>query len=248
MTDYSGVQGADPAARLRAVGTSILLTIGGFALTFVVLSVVFSALTDFGIPANNPLIRYPLGTVLQAATFVGLVVVFLRATGREGILHIHVPSLRDVGLMIGGIVALFVVLTVISVLFNTLGVSTAQNQIVELGLQNPTLMLYMIPLSFLAIGVGEEFLFRGAIQGLLRQVYAPIPAILIASVIFAIAHAPSLLGGDGGAKAATIAALTALSLVLGALYEYSDNLLVPIVVHGAYDAITFTQVYLMATS
>ena len=38
-----------------------------------------------------------------------------------------------------------------------------------------------------------------------------------------------------------------LSLILGILYEYTDNLVVPILVHGAYDAVLFSLQYLMAT-
>jgi hypothetical protein len=44
-----------------------------------------------------------------------------------------------------------------------------------------------------------------------------------------------------------LSALFALSLVLGATYEYTDNLVVPSLVHGAYDAIIFTLIYAQAT-
>jgi membrane protease YdiL (CAAX protease family) len=38
-----------------------------------------------------------------------------------------------------------------------------------------------------------------------------------------------------------------LALVLGVAYEYSDNLVVPALIHGTYNAIQFANAYLSAT-
>ncbi len=46
----------------------------------------------------------------------------------------------------------------------------------------------MIPISFLLIGPGEELLFRGVVQGVLKRSFNSIYSILIASIIFSVAH------------------------------------------------------------
>jgi hypothetical protein len=78
-----------------------------------------------------------------------------------------------------------------------------------------------------AAGVGEELLFRGVAQGGIEQVTgSPWLAIIIASVLFGVAHPIST----------TYAVLAALiGVYLGWLMVATDNLLVPIITHGAYD-------------
>jgi membrane protease YdiL (CAAX protease family) len=53
------------------------------------------------------------------------------------------------------------------------------------------------------------------------------------------------LSGEG--KLVYVGIAFILALVLGATYEYTDNLTVPAVIHGAYNAIQFTIAYLTAT-
>lgn len=86
-------------------------------------------------------------------------------------------------------------------------------------------LLDLALISVLA-GVGEEALFRGVMQtGLIPAVGLP-AAVALTSVVFGMAHYLSL----------TYAAYAALvSVYLGALLIYTDNLLVPVVAHAAYD-------------
>jgi len=75
-------------------------------------------------------------------------------------------------------------------------------------------------------GLAEELLFRGVIQeGLTRTLPAGGP-LLVASVVFGLAHFVT----------PTYAVLAAVAgLYLGALYVLQGNLLVPIVAHALYD-------------
>lgn len=75
-------------------------------------------------------------------------------------------------------------------------------------------------------GLGEEALFRGAIQGALSDWLGPVPALAAASLLFGCAHLVTPAYG-------IIAAL--LGLYLGVLWLVSGNLLVPVVAHAAYD-------------
>ena len=83
-------------------------------------------------------------------------------------------------------------------------------------------------------GVGEELLFRGLLQGAIANVLQaqlpPIPAtwiaLAIASVVFGLMHPITR----------TYAFLCMLvGLYLGGLWIYTENLLVPIIIHAAYD-------------
>ena len=48
-------------------------------------------------------------------------------------------------------------------------------------------------------------------------------------------------------KFAYLGVVFALALVLGATYELTDNLVVPALIHGAYNAVQFGIQYLAAT-
>lgn len=85
----------------------------------------------------------------------------------------------------------------------------------------------LVLLSLLA-GVGEELLFRGAIQGWLTQHVGPWPAILAASVVFGLVHYLSLT---------YFLLATALGMVLGITYHVSDNLVLVMLWHAVYDVL-----------
>ncbi|TGN41993.1 CPBP family intramembrane metalloprotease [Marinobacter confluentis] len=85
----------------------------------------------------------------------------------------------------------------------------------------------LIALSVFA-GVGEELLFRGAIQGWIAQQFHPLIAIAVASVLFGLVHFLSF---------AYFVMATGLGLVLGAVYALTDSLFLVMVWHGVYDMI-----------
>lgn len=246
-SDYDGLEAGDVEDRLSAVVTSLVLVVAGFGggLFLAILGV--SLLADLGVAVRDrPLVLVPALTIFQSAGFVLVVVGYVRLTDRRDLIHARVPTLRGFAAAGAAIVALLVTLAGVGFLFSEFGVTTAPNQIERIGRDTPAVLLPMIVLSFLAIGPGEELLFRGAIQGVFRRTYAPVPAIVLASVLFAVAHILALTG-DLFAKGATILAIFLLSLILGTVYEYTDNIVVPALVHGAYNAIIFATIYATAT-
>ncbi len=80
-------------------------------------------------------------------------------------------------------------------------------------------------ISLLA-GVGEELLFRGVIQMQLADWLSPVAGLMIASLLFGLAHAIT----PAYAVLATI-----FGLYLGGLWLWSGNLLVAITAHAIYD-------------
>lgn len=96
-------------------------------------------------------------------------------------------------------------------------------------------VLAVVVVSALA-GVGEELLFRGVIQSGLSASFGAWPGLLVASVLF---------GGMHALSRAYFVLATLMGLYLGGLYQATDNLLLPAIVHGLYDAIAIG--YLLMT-
>ena len=86
-----------------------------------------------------------------------------------------------------------------------------------------------VPVLAVAVlaGVGEELLFRGVLQAGLAGALGPGWGLLLASVAFGLAHALSR---------AYFLLATVMGLYLGALFQISDSLLLPAIVHALYDA------------
>lgn len=181
--------------------------------------------------------------LLQGVAFGGTAAAYLRLRGLEfDYVGVSVPDLREALWAASGYVLALVGAMAAGAIAILAGLDPAQNRISELGQANPEVFLLLVPISFLLIGPGEELLFRGMIQGRLREVFGPVPAIALASVVFAAAHVTSLSGALGG-RVITIALLLIPAVVLGVVYEYTGNLVVPALTHGAYNATLFTLAY-----
>ena len=187
----------------------------------------------------------------QYVGFGGLSLGYLRWRGfdREGIvsyLGVRAPSLKEVGLVFGGWVAILVLFFVSTTVVQLIGADTASNQSAELAMRNPAIIPLLIAASFLVIGPSEEILYRGIVQGRLRESLPAAPSIAIASAIFAAIHVIALTGGLSG-RLTSIALLFFPSLVFGAVYEYTENLVVPALLHGLHNAVLFTAIYVFVT-
>ncbi len=96
----------------------------------------------------------------------------------------------------------------------------------------------LLALALLA-GVGEELLFRGVLQTWATGKLGPISALILASIVFGLAHSIT--------RAYAVLA-TGMGLYLGALLLWTDELIVPIVVHTLYDFIALMLVVRRARS
>ena len=83
-----------------------------------------------------------------------------------------------------------------------------------------------LALVSLAAGVGEELLFRGALQSWIGQFAGVWTAVAATSLLFGAAHAMSKM---------YFVAATAIGLYLGWLTETYDDLVAPILAHAVYD-------------
>lgn len=83
-----------------------------------------------------------------------------------------------------------------------------------------------------AAGVGEELLFRGALQPLAVRWTGPAAGVALVSVVFGLLHAVSL---------AYFVAATAIGLLLGWLAAAYQDLTAPIFAHAAYDFVALVM-------
>lgn len=235
-------RGLDP--RVRAVVAAVVAGLSGIVVAGIVLVAVLLPLSLLGVQVS-PLAYIALSLVLvQGVSFGGVASFYLLRRGRSPLSLFRVPSLRDAVVAVGGFVGSLVVLLVLGAIVGLLGAPTAENQTAQLGAENPEVLLLLIPAAFVFIGPGEEILFRGVVQNRLREAFSPWVAIPLASLIFGAVHYVALSGAPAG-RIVTVGMLSILTLVFGATYEYTDNLVVPAFIHGAYDALLFGLLYVV---
>jgi membrane protease YdiL (CAAX protease family) len=233
----------DPHSRLRALGVALLIAAAGLGLGVALVLGVGSLLRALG-REPSPLVLLVLSLVsIQGVAFGGVALLSLRLRGREiGSVGVRVPSLWDLLIAVGGYATAFLAAIGGAVLVSVTGAPAGENQVGEFAAADPSVLLWLIPASFLLIGPGEELLFRGIVQGRLRETFDPVPGVVLASALFAAVHYLALTGGAGG-RLVTIGVLFFPSLVFGSVYEVTDNIVVPALVHGAYNATLFALAY-----
>lgn len=131
-------------------------------------------------------------------------------------------------------------------------VSPSLKQISALHMAPPQLALVGVAsFAWLAVEAGlcEEFLFRAVLQSRLAAVLkTELGAVVIGALLFALAHAPGLYlrGGpqvDGWSAdplqvvAFTVATLSPLALLFGALWARTRSLLLVVLLHAAVDTL-----------
>ncbi len=188
----------------------------------------------------------------QAATVLGVgsvAVGFLVWTERgPSFIDLSVPTLRDLGYIVGGLLAIVGAAIAINALLGATGTEGADHGSFERAAGAPELLLVLTVASVLVIGPFEELLYRNVIQKSLYAYFSRAGAVVVASVPFAIVHAAAYAGGDLGQSIVSLGVVLALSLLLGTLYARTENLVVPALVHGLYNAFVYYTTYVSMTA
>lgn len=195
-------------------------------------------------------VTYPLLTVAVAIVTILFVLLTLRWLGADrSWLDLSMPSLRGIGMVVAGLVVLILILNVLTTLISELGLPTVESGIEQQAREsdNPEFLLFLVPLSFLAIAPSEELLYRGLIQKYLYDSLGKIGAVVAASAIFAAIHFGQYASPDPLQMAVSLSVVFVLSLVLGYTYVRTENLVIPILIHGTYNALTFLAMYARVT-
>jgi membrane protease YdiL (CAAX protease family) len=234
-------------SRLRAFVVTAAIAVIGFLGAVPLFLAVFSVADLLSIDLSLTELFFLSVLLLQGVAFPLTAFAYLRSQDlSRSFLNLRLPSVRDGLWMMSGYILVIVLVFACLIVVASIGAPTAERAN-QAAFEDPQTLLWLIPLSFLVIGPGEELLFRGVIQSRLRRSFSPISAVVLASAMFAPLHVFGL-SGSLYALALTITILFVPTLVFGATYERSENLLVPIVIHGAYNATLFGILYVGSQS
>jgi membrane protease YdiL (CAAX protease family) len=117
----------------------------------------------------------------------------------------------------------------------------------ETAAMDPTFLLGLAALSIVVVAPVEEFVFRGVVQGRLRDRFGRVPAIVGASLLFGSLHLANYSGNPVAIVAGALM-IAVVGSVFGTLYELTGNLAVPVVVHAIYNTILFGLSYAVLSS
>lgn len=187
----------------------------------------------------------PVFLALTVAGQLGFVVVAYAYARRHGLrIPIELPDLRGIGYALGGTVGALVIISALSLVVQRLDLVPG-SVITDAALRDPNLLLGLAVLSVVLVAPIEEFLFRGVIQGRLREAFGPVGAITGSSLLFGSVHLANYTGSIGPIVAGAV--LIAVSgAVLGFLYEWTENLTVPIITHALFNVVQLVAAYSVA--
>lgn len=230
-------------AFLSAVGICVvsLLLLAFFSL---LLSGFYYVLTG-SITKPATLLIENVGLVCSAVT---LSVLYLQFTDYgTSFFDFKYPSIGEVGLGLGGAGILYIASRGIAATFKQFGITGSQHAIVELAKGKdavpPEFFLLLVPMSILIIGPFEELIYRNIVQKSLYPAFGKKYGLVVASILFAGIHFPAYLTGTPQAALVTLTSVLALAGILGGLYAYTENLVVPAIAHGFYNGLLFVLLY-----
>ena len=234
------------------IGVKTLATLRGVAIGAlgIVGIVVWSIIAVSLVPSDDPVVRTVLNTIASGAGTLTVVALYFQYTDREvSFLDLRVPGLRGIVYAAGGTVAILGGNLAIGLAFQRFDVESASHSIIQTAEADPTVLLALVPLSYLVIAPGEELLYRNVVQKALRESFSPVAGVVVASAIFAAVHLPAYSSPDQSFMATlnTLIIIFVLAIVLGAVYERTRNVVVPILAHGTFNAVAFAITYAQMT-
>ncbi|USZ71213.1 CPBP family intramembrane glutamic endopeptidase [Natronosalvus halobius] len=241
LAEYGSVSVLGLVQRMGLTARLTLLAFVSLVVTGLVYAV-FATLTTVAVGELTGVQETAVERLAFAVGTAATAVAYLFLTDR-GLSYVDLerPSLRTVGWIAAGIGLIFLANVVISELFLSGGVESSEHSIEQQVRANPTLVYVMIPASILVTGPFEELLYRNVIQKSMSDLFSPLGALLVSSVVFAAFHTSAYSTAGSGALIASLAVVFGLSLVLGTVYLLTENIVVPALVHGVYNAVVFAS-------
>jgi hypothetical protein len=214
-----------------------------FILSQAAFELVLSILSTYETIGEEYILRVTISSVIS------LLFVLTYISMTDVLKNIHKPSISKSTLKFSLYLGfcLLILNIIFTIIIRTFGIESSSNVLITQGLSDPTFYLLMIPISILLIGPLEELVFRGLIQGSVRNQFSTNTGIIIASLIFGVSHITSLSGSLSVSVVPYIISTFILGLVLGKVYEYYKNIVIPVVGHGVYNSLLFIIQYLSVT-
>lgn len=226
--------GRDVRPKLRAVLEALGLTaasvVGGIAAVMLISTVLVAS----GVPSTD-VVQLLRSRAIQVG-FLAVALAYLAVRGHPSpSIQVRVPSLHGVAwivaipLVTAG--AGFVLEPVLSAVDITSPAATGSMAIDDFRTR-PLLWLVVLVGWFGFAAPAEELLFRGIVQGRLRERFAPAPGVLLAAACFALMHVPIAALSTGMTPAYSLVETFVGGAIFGVAYERTDNLVVPSIAHA----------------
>ena len=229
--------------QLRAIVVALAIVAAAIVLGVVLTIVVFVPILVGNVALDPSGSTFLLVALLPSQLAFALVGVLVSLALLGGV-AVSVPTRSDVKWAALGLLGSFAAVALLVVASTVVDLSPVQSVVGEAAGVDPAILVALAVLSVVVIAPAEEVLFRGAVQGRLRKTFGPVGAIALASVIFASLHAFNFVGG-GFVILVPLAALFLVGSVFGYIYERTGNLVVPIAVHGLYNATLFLSSFVL---
>ncbi|WP_148413076.1 CPBP family intramembrane glutamic endopeptidase [Haloferax sp. KTX1] len=229
--------------RLRAVVVAVVIVAAAIVLGVVLTFALFIPLLAVNVaidPAGSTFLILALIPSQLAFAAVGILV----AIGVLDGVPVRLPTRTDLRWVALGLVGSFAAVALLVLASTVVDLTPVQSVVGEAAVVDPEVLVALALLSILVIAPAEELLFRGAVQGRLRKTFGPLGAVVLASAIFASLHAFNFVGG-GVVVLVPLTALFLVGSVFGYIYERTENLAVPIAVHGLYNATLFLSSFVL---
>lgn len=227
-----------PIERIASIASAAFVVVFALVVASAVTEPVSGAAASVGLVSEGTNAWQVLQTIVQFGGFLLGVLVYLAFTDQWNVVDVERPTLGDAGIVVVAALGLLALQYGALFLLGEVGITTGQNTATVAAGDPVNYYVAMIVVSLLVVGPVEELLFRGAVQGGLRQAFDALPAILIASLLFGVIHLPAVEGALAE-QIAYVGVVVALGCLLGYLYERTDNVLVPGLAHGAYNAAVY---------
>lgn len=218
--------------KLRAVGIGVGLTVAAIVVSLVggVAFAIPLFLLEYDVEST------PVFLALTVASQLGFLAVAYWYAHRRGLrVRIDPPTGRGAVYVVVGTIAALLAVSGLSYLLERLDMVPG-SVLEEIAAGNPNILLGLAALSVIVVAPIEEFLFRGVIQGRLRQSFGPVGAVAGSSLLFGSVHLANYTGALGSVLAGALL-IAGTGLVLGIVYELTRNLTVPIAVHAIYNVV-----------
>lgn len=110
----------------------------------------------------------------------------------------------------------------------------------------PISKILLLLMSTLLVGFAEEGMYRGYILNFIENKLGVKRALFYSSILFGLLHSVNFLAGPTiGQTAAQVILTSAIGYVFGIIYlKTNRNLLLIMTLHGIYDFLVFSSVYL----
>ncbi|WP_290819299.1 CPBP family intramembrane glutamic endopeptidase [Halovivax sp.] len=248
QTVSSGTRDGRP---LRAVLVAFGLTLFGILVAeLTTLPVVALEPALFDEPAEATI---GFRTAFFVLNFVGMAAagaIYLSYTDRGWeYVDLRIPTRRDwlfAGLGIVASLLLYVAAVAAIALGN---LPAADSGVVQFVGDDVRMIPILIAIAFLFNAPAEEFLFRNVIQKRLYDAFDRPIAVIVASAIFAIVHAPvfAVFADSALAVAVPLTIVFGGGVIFGYVYAVTDNLVVPTLAHAVYNSFIWVLLYLSMT-